>query len=186
MQTQTGALTSKIARVAAETKAALTGETGIFKRLIAEHAEVRSLMQAAQSTSDAEERTQLMDTIRTKLTLHTEAEEKEFYSLLEGREETAETIQIHVDEHRIMAALLATLQNLHPISSEWDELVGKLFILFNSHVEREEKKLFIASKPAIDASLAADIESRFVDRKVEEAGHLDEPENQHKYDMPLP
>jgi hypothetical protein len=180
-------LKSKIASAAAETKAVLAGETGIFKRLIAEHAEILSLLKAVQASADGEQRAALFETLRIKITVHAEAEEKEFYSLLAGREETAETIQIHQDEHRTMAALLTTVQNLEPLGGEWDELVGKLHVLVTEHVQREENKLFDASKPAISAPKAETIESRFVERKVEEAARLDDGEPQQgRYDLPLP
>lgn len=187
MPSQTAAtLDSKIARLAAENKATLEGETGIFKRLIAEHAEVRALIVAAREENDGEQRLALFQTLKAKLTLHAEAEEKEFYNLLERAEATAETVQIQLDEHRVMEALLATLQNLHPIGSEWDELLGKLLVLFDGHVQREEHKLFVASKNEIDEPVAGEIESRFVEREAEQATHLDDAPQQKKYDLPLP
>lgn len=172
---------------AAETKAVLSGEAGIYKRLIAEHAELESLLHSVASSDDPVQRAALFERLKAKLTLHTEAEEKEFYALLEGRPETAEMIQVHVDEHRVMDALLATLQTLDPASGEWEELVGKLRTLFTGHVRREEGPLFEASKSVILSPQAEDIEARFVERKKEEAAVLDDPEPQHtKFEMPLP
>lgn len=180
-------LKSKIASAAAEAKALVTGETGIYKRLIAEHAEIIALLEGMRQTQGSEGRSQAFVKLKTKLTLHTEAEEKEFYTLLEERPDTAETVQIQVDEHRVMMALVATLQNLEPASAEWDELVGKLADLLHAHVEREEKELFEKSKPVISTSASEEIESRFVQRKVEEAAHLDDPSPQEgKYELPLP
>lgn len=188
MPTQTSAeLKSILARAAAEANAVFHGEAGIFKRLIAEHAELASLLQAVTSSDDVAQRSTLFERLKAKLTVHTEAEEKEFYALLEGRAETAETIQIHVDEHRVMAALLTTVQTLNPASNEWEELVGKLRIVFVGHVQREEASLFEASKGVINQPEAEKIEARFVDRKEEEASRLDDPTPQHtKFEMPLP
>lgn len=170
-----------------ESAAAEAGETGIYKRLIAEHAEVIALVDTLRETKDSEGRTQTFVKIKSKLTLHTEAEEKEFYTLLEQRSETAEMVQIQVDEHRVMMALVATLQNLVPTSTEWDELVGKLAVLLHTHVEREEKGLFEQSKPVISKSNSEEIESCFVQREAEEAEHLDDPRPQEgKYERPLP
>jgi hemerythrin superfamily protein len=180
-------LKSKIAGAAAETKALLAGETGIYKRLIAEHAELLSLAKTVQETAESEGRAQAFARLKSKLTLHNEAEEKEFYTLLEQRPETQETVQIQVDEHRVTMALVNTLQNLEPTSAEWDELMGKLRTLLCSHVEREENDLFEQSKPAIGKTDSEEIESRFVERKVEEAARLDEPRPQEgKYELPLP
>jgi hemerythrin-like domain-containing protein len=180
-------LKSKIIATTTAAKATLNGEVGIYRRLKAEHAEVLSLIQAAEAATDAATRTDLFATVRRQLTTHIEAEEKEFYALLSQYPATKEYTQINVDEHRALEAILTTLQHIEPMCAEWGELFGKLKALLISHVEREERELFEASKDLISSQEAKVIEVRFSEGKAEEAKRFDGDDQEvSRYVIPIP
>jgi hemerythrin superfamily protein len=179
-------LKSKWVGTTSAAKSALTGEVGIYRRLKAEHAELLSLMEAAEGASDAAVRTELFGKIRQLFTVHAEAEEKEFYSVLTQFTETLECTQINVDEHRVLGAILTTLQNIEPLSAEWSELFGKFKMLFVGHIGREENELFEASKAFVTTQEAKDLETRFTDQKAVETTRLDQGELEFtRYEVPI-
>jgi len=114
----------------------------IFRLLEKDHREVKSLMDKIAAGGDATERKNVFQKVKDELTAHTQAEEQEFYSLLEQEEETAEKVGHSYEEHEEAARLLEEIAALDPDDEQWTSDFDQLREAVEHHIEEEENDLF--------------------------------------------
>ncbi|GAA1781767.1 hemerythrin domain-containing protein [Luedemannella flava] len=96
-----------------------------------------------KETATAAAKRRLVDQIITELTTHAFIEETIFYpAAREAVPETEDHVLESVEEHHVVAWLLAELQNLNPDHETFDAKVTVLIENVRHHVEEEEKEWF--------------------------------------------
>jgi hypothetical protein len=146
--------------------AALKGETGIFRRLRAEHAEMLSLLrQIAHSNNGVDIRRQLFPIIRVELIAHAEAEIAEFYSVLKRFSDTGEMVSRCTDEQKAMEQLLGSLESMDVALASWLDIFAQLTMRYEHHVHDEENRLFPLAKSHLPKADAELLERRYLEEK---------------------
>src|SRR5437868_542354 len=139
-------VTKAAAKVAGKAKGAakaLGGYPKIFHHLAAEHAEVATLLKRVAATSEGSSvRAEIFPDIYTNLTAHAEAEEKEFYPVLERFTELKTLIARCHEDHALIKECLEKLHGSNMATKTWTMLFERFKNAVTSHVEREEEELF--------------------------------------------
>lgn len=152
--------------------ATLKGDTGIFRKLQEEHAEVSTLMKRVATSSDPETRRDLFPKIRRELLAHAEAEEKEFYPILEQRPETQALAKQARNEHAEVELMLDQLVGMDASSDAWVDVFDRLMKSVEQHVQEEEHEIFPKAKPFFDDTQANQVEKVYMERKREAMQHF--------------
>jgi hemerythrin superfamily protein len=116
----------------------------ILTTLKQEHEEVKSLLSDLQEAESAEERTELVQSIKAALVPHTKAEEKVVYDAIIGTaEEQAETDGLEgYWEHELAAKTLERLEQADPTSPEHKATAKVLKGLVEHHIKEEESSVW--------------------------------------------
>jgi hemerythrin superfamily protein len=137
----------------------------LYELLHRDHAKVDSLFGELEKSgeSDDSRREQLFSSLYRELDVHTQAEEKFFYSRLKGEEETRELVLESLDEHK---DVIKRLHELDAMDKGGDEFIGGLRDLkdiVQHHFSEEENELFPRARKALEedeaAGIAEDIEA---------------------------
>ncbi|MDB5048308.1 MAG: hemerythrin [Fibrobacteres bacterium] len=137
----------------------------LYEMLHQDHEKVKSLFDQLEAAGEDQERRreQLFSALYRELDVHSQAEEKFFYSQLKGEEETRELTLESLDEHKLVKRLLDELESMDKGTPEWTAKCRTLRENVDQHVETEEQELFpLAQKTLEDeeaAGIAEDIES---------------------------
>jgi hemerythrin superfamily protein len=113
-----------------------------------------------------QQRLEIFQRIKTELLGHAKAEEKEFYSVLQESEETAEDASHAIEEHQEVEELLQEMSQLEANDDDFVEKLGELKHATEHHIKDEENELFPKARKAI-GDRAAEIGRRFQDSKAE-------------------
>jgi hemerythrin-like domain-containing protein len=130
-----------------------------------DHEKVKGLFEQLEATGEDQERRreQLFSSLYLELDVHSQAEEKFFYSQLKGEDETRELTLESLDEHKLVKRLLDELDSMDKGSPEWTAKCRTLRENVQQHVEMEERELFPVAQKVLDdeeaAGIAEDIES---------------------------
>jgi iron-sulfur cluster repair protein YtfE (RIC family) len=130
-----------------------------------DHDKARNLLEQldASGEDEPERRERLFSTLSRELGLHSEAEERFFYSRLKSNDEARETALASLDDHKGMKQLLAELEAMDAGTPEWTAKCRELRAECEAHIQREERELFPLARRAIEdeeaAGIAEDIES---------------------------
>lgn len=158
---------SELAGKAKAGKAALSGDTGIFKRLQEEHTGVSTLMKRVSISNDPEVRHELFTKIRKELLAHAEGEEREFYSVLREYEATRDLATHGHAEHEELESILRELGQLDVASDRWLEKFHDLQRMVEHHIQDEEHQLFPKAQEVIEHDRAKKMEHRYAEAKQE-------------------
>jgi iron-sulfur cluster repair protein YtfE (RIC family) len=137
----------------------------LYEMLHRDHERVRELFNQLERTGESEEghREHLFSALHRELDIHSQAEEKFFYSQLRGEQETREIILESFDEHKDVRKLLGELEAMDKGSAEWTAKLRTLRENVEHHVAEEENELFPRAKKVLQedeaAGIAEDIES---------------------------
>lgn len=137
----------------------------LYELLHRDHEKVRSLFDQLEAAGDDQEsrREALFSNLFRELELHTQAEEKYFYSRLRGEAETREIILESLDDHKLATRLLGELDSMDKGTPEWRFKCHTLRDTVEGHVEMEEQQLFPLAQRILDdeeaAGIAEDIET---------------------------
>lgn len=147
----------------------LTGGAGIFERLATEHGEISTLIRrVAATTDDSDTRKELFGKIRSELTAHARAEEKEVYSKFRAIPDLAGKMDSSADEHHRIESYLEQL-NTMPIDEErWGELFREMMMLVQKHVMEEEQQVFPVAKKALSTEQSKELEQQFLECRAKE------------------
>lgn len=137
----------------------------LYELLHRDHERVRELFSQLERTveEDGGHREHLFSALQRELDVHTQAEEKFFYSQLKGEDETREIVLESLDEHKDVRKMLGEIEAMDNSGAEW---IVKLRILKENvehHVAEEENELFPRARKILQedeaAGIAEDIES---------------------------
>jgi hemerythrin superfamily protein len=137
----------------------------LYELLHRDHVKVDSLFGELEKAGESEDsrREQLFSSLYRELDIHTQAEEKFFYSRLKGEEETRELVLESLDEHKDMMKRLHELDAMDKGSAEFADQLRHLKGIVQSHVSEEENELFPRARKVIEedeaAGIAEDIEA---------------------------
>lgn len=137
----------------------------LYEMLHKDHEKVRSLFVQLEAAGEDQERRreQLFASLGRELLVHTEAEEKFFYSQLRSEDETRELILESFDEHKLVKRLMDELDAMDKGTPEWTAKCRTLRENVEQHVETEEQELFPLAQKVLEdeeaAGIAEDIES---------------------------
>jgi iron-sulfur cluster repair protein YtfE (RIC family) len=130
-----------------------------------DHDKARTLFEhlEASGEDESDRRERLFATLNRELSLHSEAEERFFYSRLKGNDGTRETTLESLDDHKAMKRLLAELEAMDTGTPEWTAKCRELRLECEAHIQREEQELFPLAQGVIEdeeaAGIAEDIEA---------------------------
>lgn len=137
----------------------------LYEMLHRDHEKVKDLFTRLERVVEPDDshRELLFASLYRELDIHSQAEEKFFYSQLKGEEETRELVLESLDEHRDVKKLLDALASMDKGTAEWTAKLRTLRENVERHVEEEENELFPRARKLIEedeaAGIAEDIES---------------------------
>jgi hemerythrin superfamily protein len=125
-----------------------------------DHKTVNALFKEFEKSKQASSATKrrLVDQILTELTAHAYIEETIFYpAAREAAPDTKDHVLESVEEHHVVAWLLAELKNLDPTHETFDAKVTVLIENVRHHVEEEEKEWFPEVRKAMGRTRLAEL-----------------------------
>lgn len=137
----------------------------LYEMLHKDHEKVKSLFDQLEAVGEDEisRREELFFSLNRELEVHTQAEEKFFYSQLRSEDDTRELILESYDDHKMIKRLLDDLDVMDKGAPEWTAKFRTLREIVEQHVEAEEKELFPLAQEALEdeeaAGIAEDMES---------------------------
>ncbi len=147
----------------------------IYEAIKKDHDEHRELLETiADSSNDQSVRKKAWDSFYHDVKAHAAAEEETFYSKLISETWGQDTARHSVHEHQELDDLMEELNEMDIKSDDWSETFGKLKHDYEHHIDEEEDEVFTRAKEVIDDSEIEGYGARFLERKSEEAGLIDE------------
>jgi hemerythrin superfamily protein len=137
----------------------------LYEMLHRDHEKVKSLFDQLEAAGeeDGNRLEQLFAMLYRELDIHSQAEEKFFYSQLRSEEGTRELTMESLDEHKLVKRLLQEMDAMDKGSPEWTAKCRTLRENVEQHVEMEETELFPQAQKVLEdeeaAGIAEDIES---------------------------
>jgi hemerythrin-like domain-containing protein len=130
-----------------------------------DHEKVRSLFKQLEAAGDQQERRreQIFASLFLELDVHSQAEEKFFYSQLKSEEDARELVLESLDDHKLVKRMLEELDSMDKGTPEWMAKCLTLRDNVEQHVQMEERELFPLAQRTLEdeeaAGIAEDIES---------------------------
>jgi hemerythrin-like domain-containing protein len=137
----------------------------LYELLHRDHEKIKSLFEQLEAAGEDREnrRESLFASLFRELDVHSQAEEKFFYSQLRSEDETRELTLESLDEHKMVRRLLGELESMDKGTPEWTAKCRTLRESVEGHVEMEEQELFPMAQRVLEdeeaAGIAEDIES---------------------------
>src|SRR5919107_5167341 len=120
-----------------------TGEQDVVDVLTSDHREVTDLLGQIATTSDAERRRDLADTVISELVRHSVAEEMFVYPAIRKHLPDGEQAVEHdKHEHKELERTMKELEGVDATDARFDELIGQLSRILADHVQDEESEQF--------------------------------------------
>ena len=149
--------------------------TDIYTAIKSDHDRHRVLLETISDTSGAsDERKAAWDEFYHDVKAHAAAEEETFYSKLISKTWGQDAARHSVHEHQQLDDLMEELNEMDMSSSGWLTKFKTLRHDYEHHVDEEEDEVFSRAKEVIDDSEIKGYGERFLKRKQEEAGLIDE------------
>lgn len=149
--------------------AKLSGDHGILNTLAKEHGEVSALMMRVEATRDSGDgvstRQEVFEKIAIELLSHANAEEREFYAVLERYPETQAKAKHANGEHGEIKRLITELDSIPYSSPEWMTRFSELKDTVEHHVHEEEGEMFELAKGVLSKDELKAMDKRFLAEK---------------------
>ena len=108
-----------------------------------DHAELKELLEKAESAEQGKERAAIFDKIKTELETHARIEENVFYPVVQKHEELKDMVLESLEEHKQVKTLLREMDNLSKDSEKFEPKLKVLKENVEHHAEEEEEgKMF--------------------------------------------
>ena len=147
----------------------------IYDAIKADHDTHRELLnRIAETTGASEERQEAWDAFYGDVKSHSAAEEETFYSKLISKTWGQDAARHSVQEHAEMNDLLEELREMDMSHGSWLEKFKKLKHDYEHHMEEEESEVFERAKEVIPDAEIKGYGDRFLARKKEERGLIEE------------
>ena len=137
----------------------------IFRLLKDDHERVDKLFSRILSEPDPVLRDDLIDQVETELSVHSDAEQKIFYTALVGEAPSRFPVLEGIEEHKIIKTLINDLKS--PIKDK-DEVIAKVKVLseiVKHHVKEEESVMFSKAREVLSDEDEVEIGKRFLTQK---------------------
>lgn len=143
----------------------------LYDLLHKDHEKVAELFGLLEKSGESEimRREQLLSSLVRELDLHSQAEEKYFYSRLKGEGETREMILESLDEHKEFMKALGELEAMDKGTVEFSTKLRHCRGLVESHVSEEENELFPRARRILGEDQSNDILQDITTYKEEHA-----------------
>ena len=120
-----------------------TGEQDVVDVLTSDHREVTDLLGQISTTSDAERRRDMADTVISELVRHSVAEEMFVYPAMRKHLPNGEEAVEHdTSEHKELERTMKELEGVDATEARFDELIAQLGRILSDHVQDEESQQF--------------------------------------------
>ena len=138
----------------------------IFEELKSDHDEIKDLLgKLANTTARAEKkRTELLEKLKLKLTVHAKVEEAVFYSPLREARKTRDVVLEGFNEHRVADGLLQELAIMPCDNDQWTAKLKLLKELVEHHIEEEENEMFSGARQTLKEDKATELGNQFRSR----------------------
>ena len=145
----------------------------IFDVLTTDHEKVKkTLEQMEQSSAKAAKRREtLLESLRSNLVPHMQAEEQFFYPMLLDEVSDKEPVYAALEEHRAAKAVLADLDAVSFEDPRWSARLNVFKELVEHHIEEEESTVFDLAREIMDEDRATEAARRFKELKKEAPVH---------------
>lgn len=137
-----------------------------------EHRELLSTIGDGRKTDS--DRKHAWDRFYHDVKAHAAAEEETFYSKLISKTWGQDAARHSVHEHQQLDDLLEELNDMQIDADGWSDKFDKLRHDYEHHIDEEEGEVFNRAKEVIDEAELEGYGSRFLERKSEEAGLIEE------------
>lgn len=149
--------------------------TDIYSAIKSDHDRHRKLMESIADTSGASDaRKAAWGELFHDIKSHSAAEEETFYSKLISKTWGQDAARHSVAEHHEIDELLEELNEMDMSSSGWLNRFKTLRHDYLHHMEEEEDEVFTRAKEVISDSEIKGYGERFLKRKQQEAGLVEE------------
>ena len=147
----------------------------IYAAIKSDHDEHRRLLEAIADTSGASDaRKKAWEVFYEDVKSHAAAEEETFYSKLISKTWGQDAARHSVHEHQQLDDLMEELREMDMSEGAWLEKFKKLKHEYEHHMEEEEDEVFTRAKEVISEDEIEGFGQRFLDRKKEERGLIEE------------
>lgn len=147
----------------------------IYTAIKSDHDKHRKLLdQIAETTGDSDERKTAWNSFYNDVKSHAAAEEETFYSKLISKTWGQDAARHSVHEHQKLDDLMEELREMDMGHGSWIEKFKTLKHDYEHHMEEEENEVFTRAKEIIDEAEIEGYGARFMTRKAEERGLIDE------------
>ena len=147
----------------------------IYDAIQDDHQTHRKLLkQIADTSGDSEERRTAWAAFYEDVKSHAAAEEETFYSKLMNKTWGQDAARHSVHEHQQMDDILEELNEMDMSSPGWLQRFETLKHDYEHHMDEEEEDVFSRAKEVFDAGENEAFGDRFLKRKKEERGLIEE------------
>jgi hypothetical protein len=140
-------------------RARLSGLVGVFAYLTEQHGELLALMQRARVNNA--KFTELWPTIRVELISHEQAEDRELYAVLRGRDATRALADHHATQVAELEHLIGRVDALSVGTPEHAAVFRRLREAVIRHVHDEERDTFPRAQQALGKDHAESLATAF-------------------------
>jgi len=134
----------------------------IFSLIKKDHQEVASLFKQLRDAQGSRETCeQVFAQLKEALELHAHAEEQVFYAALQEADVMQGMVEEALDDHQLVAELLAELASTSKNSTAWHRKLQILEENVQDHVEVEESDIFDDAHQLLSAEDAAELAERW-------------------------
>lgn len=147
----------------------------IYTAIKHDHDEHRVLLERiADTTGASDDRKSAWNAFYRDVKSHAAAEEETFYSKLISKTWGQDAARHSVHEHQQLDDLMEDLNQMDMSEGAWLEKFKKLHHDYEHHMEEEEGEVFTRAKKVISADEIDGYGKRFLSRKEEEKGLIEE------------
>ncbi|MFC3908085.1 hemerythrin domain-containing protein [Legionella dresdenensis] len=146
----------------------------IYTYLKHDHKEVKDIIQQIEDlkSSDTEQRDELFNKLKTKVKVHSDAEDKIFYKPLSKDKETKDEIPHAREEHAEVEEMLDRLSDTSLRGAAWNQLFKHMSQALLHHIEEEENEIFPDARKTLSTAEANEMESAMKAEKKKVKDHL--------------
>jgi hemerythrin-like domain-containing protein len=128
----------------------------LFDRLHEDHEFFKSTLESLLETGqqDTEERTSLLEKLKSELLPHMHGEEKGFYALLRDHAESKMKALESMEEHHVASIVLQELDSMDKSDEVWGAKLQVFQELIEHHIREEETEVFEKARQALSENQA--------------------------------
>jgi hemerythrin-like domain-containing protein len=126
--------------------------------LMNQHKSIRNLLKAAQKSGTVQERTGLLDRLRSEIDLHTYLEESQVYPVLEDYDSLKSQVYGLWQEHERLRQELQSALSVHQDERAFQARLSRLRQLFEEHMREEEVHIYPNARKLLSPDLLERLE----------------------------